>query len=780
MPPKKQKTRTADLLQFFAKQQNDRLQKNSHQDDDDDSCQIIFEPSPAPASSSVQSAFPKTPKTPKNATKWAETLEKTVRVSGGSPSTGRDWQNPCPIQVGKKNDRNSSLKDDLHSNGFDKIHGNRIFYPIDEPIRGFELNLVKCAASSNCCIAIPASSPSTSSEICAITVFNFLKWFPRSRALLVSSSDSWISSLRLLGLEAQTTKFTTATQFKNLKTDLGRVLVCTTPQCALKVVESVESREFLEEIRLVVMDLKPNECCAKYKPIVNALTMKDTFFRCIVLTTCTSNASRRTASITKRQIMITNLQLSDWIEQSESDFAFRTSNIPAGTEVKTWKFEETSSEKLLEIVEKFENFCRGPIDSLGRDSIIPSKTIRKLIWTCWKSLKSTTSQQNLEAVELAELLTTTYKLLIIDGVVTARNFVKNFPRHDKPKIAETAQKILEIFGGFSEFPAKFQILADSIEAFLKMDNHVRGVVLCRDSDQAAEIHNFLEFQIAAKSTNFVRIVEEGTPSARNLWQLSRISTVFHDKKSPKILILPVKLRDFIGFSDSLPVNDLTFVASISRESMFNFRRFAGAHLLILNYPIEKLRKDDGRLIVDDGKFAHKDAKNLKIGAVERYDFKFEPSRLRFDAAHLPLQFFYPRGIFDDSTEITRLGKTHIEMSSKEHAELYRRLKNPDFSRFQCKKRKLCVLQNDAKKPYEVEELDNAQVCWNQDLQYLGDIKPSKMSEKLTKYLKSGTLDWAVCGEKRRYQYINEISDEKRLAHLDRLMRNLDGHFDEIT
>ncbi|CAI2299662.1 unnamed protein product [Caenorhabditis sp. 36 PRJEB53466] len=788
MPPKKQprlETKTGGLLKFFAKEQEKRAENRQQPANfDDDSCQILFEtpqnrPGPSAATTpntlkKPQSSAPsKTPETPKNATKWAETLQKT----GGS-SAGRDWQNPCPIAVGsaKKNDEKNA-KSLLLDHGFDNIHGNGIFYPIDEPIRNFEVNLIKCAAASNCCIALPSCAPSSSARICAITVLNFLKWFPRSRALLVTSSDTWFSALRRMGLEAQCTKLATLTQFKHLKTDPGSILICATPQCAVKVVESMEAESFLEDIRLVLMDLKPAECCAKYKPILNALTVKDTFFRSIVLTTSISNTSRRTASITKRQLMITNLQLSDWIEQSDTDFAFRSANIPAGVEVKLWKSESVQSEKLAEIVAKFEDFCRKPMERLVEERIITIKSLKKSIWTCWKSLKSATNSfEKRQKLEIAELLTTCYKILTIDGIVAARNYTKNFT--EQAHLRETAEQILEIFGGFSEFPPKFQLITDAIEAFLKMDNHLRGAILCRDSDQALEIQNYLELQLP-KSVIIVRIVEENGQTARNLWQISRISTVFVDRKSPKIVIIPVKIRDFIGFSDQFPTSELTFVASVSRESLFNFRKFAGAHLLILNDPIEKLRSEDGRLIVDDGKFAQKDGKHLKLGAVERYDFKFESSRLRFDPAELPVQFFYPRSLTENES-ISKIGKARIEMTSKEHAELHRRIKNPDISRFQRKKKSFWVLQDMAdpngKGPLEVEAMDEDQVMWNQDVQYLGDIPPSSLTKQVTKYLKSGPFEWRIGSDKRRYQYVNEITSEQRLLHLDRLLQNIDSNF----
>lgn len=768
MPPKK--APKSGLLQFFAKQQQEKYQIIAQSTEEDDSCEVLFE-KPAPTTSTSTT-------TPKSATKWATTLEKSAEKTAG-----RDWSNPFPIKVGsvKKTNNEKNNKSDLLANGFDGIHGNELFYPIDEPIRSFEINLLKCTATSNCCIALPASAPSTSGGICAMTVFNFLKWFPRCRVLLVTPSENWLTSLRQLGLESQTTKLTTMTQFKNMKSEAGRILMCTTPQCALKIVESSEAGEFLDEVRLVVMELKPNECCTKYKPIINALTVKDTFFRCVALTTSTSNSSRRTSSITKRQIMITNLHLSDWIEQSETDFAFRSSNIPAGIEVKLWRSEE-NSKKHLEIIEKFEIFCAEKIEELARNSILPSKSFKKCIWTCWKSLKQSNPSET-EKIELAEFLVTSYKNLIIDGVVAARDYVKKYA--DDEKLQDYAKKLLDpsMLGGFSEFPSKFQHLSDSIEAFLRMNNHVLGVILCRDTEQAIEIQNYLDLQLSKRCT-CVRIIEEGMAMGRNLWNIQRISTVFIDRKSPKIVILPVKLRDFIGHSDGLPLSGVTFIASVNRESIFNFRRFGGAYLLIANEQLERLRKEDGRLIVDDGKYAQKEAKSaLKLGAVERYDFKFEPSRLRIDVSNFPMQFFYPRDIgdsLDETAGVSRMGKTHIEMSSKEHAELKKRLQNQDFSPFQKKrKRPFWILEDmenpEEKKPIEVEEMDDVQLIWNQDLQYVGDIRWSKLSERLTKYLKNGPVEWNIC-DKRRFEYVNEITSSERLHHLDVLLRKLDAKF----
>ena len=90
MPPKK--TPKPGLLQFFAKQQQEKYQANQkiHNDDDsiDESCQILYEKS-VPGTSKT----PNFKSTPRSVTKWSETLQKS------SEKTGRDWQNPFLIQV---------------------------------------------------------------------------------------------------------------------------------------------------------------------------------------------------------------------------------------------------------------------------------------------------------------------------------------------------------------------------------------------------------------------------------------------------------------------------------------------------------------------------------------------------------------------------------------------------------------------------------------------------------------------------------------------------------
>uniref|UniRef100_A0A1I7U6X6 MADF domain-containing protein n=1 Tax=Caenorhabditis tropicalis TaxID=1561998 RepID=A0A1I7U6X6_9PELO len=123
------------------------------------------------------------------------------------------------------------------------------------------------------------------------------------------------------------------------------------------------------------------------------------------------------------------------------------------------------------------------------------------------------------------------------------------------------------------------------------------------------------------------------------------------------------------------------------------------------------------------------------------------------------------------------------MSSKEHAELYQRLQNPDFSRFQRRKRPFWILKDfekpNEKKPIEVEEMDDVKVCWNQDIQYLGDIKHSKLSERMTKYMKDGPVEWGI-NDRKRFEYINEITSTERLLHFDRLLRNLDTNFNVLS
>ncbi|CAI5438044.1 unnamed protein product [Caenorhabditis angaria] len=230
-----------NLLNFFAKRNPRKV--------DDDSCEVLFEGPP------------------KKATKWDEYVQK----SGGNTSTAEGWENPCNIPVGSKSN-DTLTKQALLENGFDETIGNFIYYPIDEIVRPFELNLVRCALSSNVCIALPSTAPSSTPRIMSITVANFLKWFPRSRALLLTysstSSAEWVESLKHLGIESSIIPSSS-----KKKVELNRVIISANPQAVKKFVDA--EKEVSEDIRILILELKANECCNKYKPLMNELLVRD-------------------------------------------------------------------------------------------------------------------------------------------------------------------------------------------------------------------------------------------------------------------------------------------------------------------------------------------------------------------------------------------------------------------------------------------------------------------------------------------------------------------------
>lgn len=53
--------------------------------------------------------------------------------------------------------------------------------------------------------------------------------------------------------------------------------------------------------------------------------------------------------------------------------------------MKYWKSSE-NSERLMEIIKKYETFAENSIDEMAKDGLVPSKDIKKCIWTDWKML----------------------------------------------------------------------------------------------------------------------------------------------------------------------------------------------------------------------------------------------------------------------------------------------------------------------------------------------------------------------------------------------------------
>ncbi|CAI5438047.1 unnamed protein product [Caenorhabditis angaria] len=389
-------------------------------------------------------------------------------------------------------------------------------------------------------------------------------------------------------------------------------------------------------------------------------------FRCIVLTTSVLNTSRRTAVITKRQQMITNLQLSDWIEQTETDHAFRSSNIPPGIEIKYWTTQDDLSENHRKIVENFR-FDGG----------------------FWKAPE----------IERAALL-------------------------DSPK---------------NEFHGKFKFLKEILDTFLRMDKSVKGIILTRNEANRLEVEKYL---------------------ALNFAQISNSKQV--------LAMTSKKLMEIVDFSN------VTFIICMDRESIFNVKRYQGAYLAILHRDFEKLRREDGRIIVEDFKStASSSSKPQKVGALERYEFKFEKSRLKINALKMPVEYFLPTSSSSSekpSSSTNQISKNHpknpesnttILMSTKEHQELISRIKNIDFSKYRQKNRRMIF-----------GEMNEDLICWNQDAQYLGDLKSSKKTLKMVEYLRNEKVERS-CKVKQLFEYTNEISNPRHISNLDKLLQKID-------
>ncbi|CAB3408796.1 unnamed protein product [Caenorhabditis bovis] len=474
MPPKKQAARAQNILKYFA---NPVPQKEPSIDE---SCQILYE--------NVQNEPTTTVPLP---TKWNSIIENEDKANS---TRGRDWTNPLPVPTEENKNKSFNSKDDLKKFNF---KGTCIYYPLGEPFRKLEENLVKQIAHRNCCISLPAFACSTIPQIIALTTFNFLKWFENSKALLVYTSEQsvadWMIALKNIGIsEDVISHYPKVSTFKTSKSPIGRIVI--SPLCIVKMLETEEFEQIIGDFRLVMLNIKADDASSKYGQIVSHLIRKDVFFRCAVITTTIAIKSRRNTMnlITNRQQAITNLNLSSWKEQNEMDMDFRSSIIPPGIEVKFWKTEELSDVH-KELLEKWKEATAPILKQLFENSKVPSENLLELIW-----MENRTSETS-----IAELICKLFRILLIDGIPNAMQYA------------------VEKSGNCH---LKYSYLQETVRAFLEINNASRGVIFVKDDQTAQILQAFLR-----KRFGDVVFWWSETLNDNNAIPMSKLAMMFYER-----------------------------------------------------------------------------------------------------------------------------------------------------------------------------------------------------------------------------------------------------------
>ncbi|KAE9418651.1 hypothetical protein Angca_008812 [Angiostrongylus cantonensis] len=244
---------------------------------------------------------------------------------------------------------------ELEKAGFDPREGSTIRYPANEYCRQYEIDIVKLCTAENSAVCLPLAI--SANHICAVVVMNFLRWFPRSRAIFCCSSleaaHLFEERCKAIGIPLEEVSIVdTFNTFKKKEARrIGR-LVVTTPQALEKIIESNSS--FVCDIRCVVLSLDAYEGSrlTKCRNIVGVLTVKGIIFRVILVTPSVPSTSRKLKPLRNRQQIITSLIISQWIEPSALDPSFRSSAVPSEISVDYYSTTDGTSE-LISFTEKW-------------------------------------------------------------------------------------------------------------------------------------------------------------------------------------------------------------------------------------------------------------------------------------------------------------------------------------------------------------------------------------------------------------------------------------------
>ncbi|CAD6184158.1 unnamed protein product [Caenorhabditis auriculariae] len=695
----------------------------------------------------------------------------TGSSTGSRRSNGAEKSYVVTVSSGKTQQTDTA---ELAAGGFDPGAGGSLHIPVDEFLPKNQLEWIKTAVGMNCCLAMPAQASSASFRVVAVTALNYLRWFPRCRILFclsnIETAETWEEELQRTGIPEEDIRCISSTSC--LKSDRSadkRVLICTSSAWTMKTLDSMND---MDSVRLCVVELKHNESSEKYKTIISKLTVCNTLYRVLVCTTSVPSGSRKTSAISKRQQTITTLQISTWIEPSEDDVDFRFSTIPENVKPLYWTERELSDQNQI-LLEKWRKGCKTVLGKLVSESVLKSDEIEDYIWMSSENLAETISSASRRRnAKCVEFLRDVYKILLIEGMKPAFLFVMQTLKSDAEDLEMLLvadQDLVSVYehlqslyaqGGNAEVHYKWRKLHQVITGFLRNGTTTYGLVVTKDERSAIVAQKAL----GALMCKVVRAVatDQQKQGDHDIWPMSRISTVFMEDKS-KILILGMHLPDFLTSFETLTANRITFVISVDRSSLCTTKTPLENYMALLNEKMEKIRvpRVNTTPLPAPKKRNAKSASGAKWGAVNRYDFKFEPSKLFLDAARLRLLPFQPATI----QNATNIPKTVNELTSAEHAEYLQRTKGSEFAPPRISRKRILSLDETLK----IDVMSEREISQNDILQYYGKCEPGVNSRKFVRYLQEKEIN----RRDNMFIFKSKLFDTDKLKLLDSLIRKIE-------
>ncbi|VDM76808.1 unnamed protein product [Strongylus vulgaris] len=546
---------------------------------------------------------------------------------------------------------------ELERAGFDPIEGSSLRYPADEYLRQYEIEIVKSCIALNSTVSLPLAV--SADHICAVVIVNFLRWFPRSRAIFCCNSleaaEIFCERSVAVGIAAEEiSTIDTFQTFKKISTHkVGRVIL-TTPQAFEKIVESGST--VVEDIRCVVfcLDASENLRFTKYKNIVGSLTVKGILFRVILVTPSVPSMSRKIGPLRKRQQLITSLLISQWIEPPASDSSFRKDSVPLGLSTEYCGNIEVLSET-RSFIEKWLERSTNYLEKLHAFIPLPSTRPEHLFTLDWGQIALKAKSSTDETIQLV--------VNCMFLVEAARNLIINGPR-------VYLLYCIDLFGKAEKDSRagniQLMILSDTLLSKIyqtiqakysyNMASPVRCLILC-------------ENEFVSKA-----VCESISDTPKMLSAIVRV--VPHPEPPSTVRCLILCENEFVSKAVCESISDTPkMLSAIVRVVPHPEPRHGGQHVAILSDEHEKLRPTDGRILKTTDELSCRrsslfggsgmsaidrptDGRILKttdelscrrsslfggsgMSAIDRYNFSFEFSRLQLASSEMQLSQYLP-------------------------------------------------------------------------------------------------------------------------------------------
>ncbi|KAL6732970.1 hypothetical protein Aduo_003671 [Ancylostoma duodenale] len=685
----------------------------------------------------ASSATPDPPN--KNIPSWAPLVRHST-TSDPSPSPR---YLPAPVRH-----ISPASEAELERAGFDPLEGSSIRYPANEYLRQYEMDIVKSCVAVNSTISLPLAV--SADHISAVVIVNFLRWFPRSRAVFCCNSLDAAEMFKERGIAVgiaadEISIVDTFNTFKKMPThEIGRVII-TTPQTLEKIVESKST--VIEDIRCMVLNLDASDTrITKYKSTVGTLTVKGILFRVILVSPSVPSSSRKLGPLRKRQQMITSLFISQWIEPPATDSSFRSASVPLGISTEYCSTIEVLSET-QSFTEKWLERGVSYLEKLHDVIPLPSTKPEDLFNLDWGQIAAKANSSTDKTIQLV--------VNCMFLVESARNLIVNGPRifylycvdlfgnaEQKPRACNVQQMILAdatLSKIYEKIQSKYGYGAGSIfditynslsvnshpkfsrlnKVLEKFSSPLRCLVLCENEFVSRVVCESLSNTSRFRSA-VVRVVAHPGPPAE-FSKYHRLPTqctgLFNRPGDDVIVVLGMDIADVTNVIDTACSNELHLVVSMDR----------------------------------------------------RYNFNFEFSRLQLPSSKMQLVQYLPHmSTTDHKDGATECPRRHgFELTSAEFSEFCERLASlPAVERGTFSRNRGLALLGQS---YDVINAQPYSENW-------GDVPNSTLSNRVNEYSKG--MDVIKKRKKTLFTYADELVDKKKIEFYESVIEQLDKLLDD--